>query len=236
VSAAVVIVAAGSGSRFGGEPKQFRQLGGAPLLAWSCSTFARQRRISEVVVVVPDRIADDPPAWLSERAGRVVAGGRTRRESVARGLEALSGGHATVLVHDGARPFATPGLIDRVLNATGEFAAIPGLSLTDTVKMVDAGDRVLSTLDRDRLRTVQTPQGFPLDLLRELHSSAEERGTPATDDAYLAELAGIPVRIVGGSALNLKITTPEDLALAEWLISSGRTAAEEIEPPFPDGG
>lgn len=235
MSAAAVIVAAGSGSRFGGEPKQFRRLGGAPLLAWCCGTFSRQPRISELVVVVPDRMAESPPAWLSDLACRVVAGGETRRESVARGLEALSDEVATVLVHDGARPFVTPGLIDRVLNASLEFAAIPGLSLTDTVKMVDSGDRVLSTLDRDRLRTVQTPQGFPLRLLRDLHSSAEQRNTRATDDAYLAELAGVPVRIVEGTALNLKVTTPDDLALAEWLISSGRTAAEGIEPPVVDG-
>lgn len=235
MSAAAVIVAAGSGSRFGGEPKQFRQLGGAPLLAWCCGTFSRQSRVSELVVVVPERIVESPPAWLSDLAGRIVAGGETRRESVARGLEALSGDLATVLVHDGARPFATPGLIDRVLNASREFAAVPGLSLTDTVKMVDAGDRVLSTLDRDRLRTVQTPQGFPLRLLRDLHASAERKSTRATDDAYLAELAGVPVRIVEGTSLNLKVTTPEDLALAEWLISSGRTAAEGIEPPFVDG-
>ena len=231
-----MVVAAGSGSRFGGEPKQFRPLHGAPLLAWSCGTFSRQRGISEIVVVVPDRIAECPPKWLSGLAGTVVAGGDTRRESVTRGLAALSGRHATVLVHDGARPFATPGLIDRVLSAVGEFAAIPGLPLTDTVKMVDAGDRVLSTLDRERLRTVQTPQGFALKLLRELHSSAELRGTRATDDAYLAELAGVPVRIVDGSSLNLKVTTPDDLALAEWFISSGRTAAEGIVPPFPVGG
>jgi len=236
VSAAVVIVAAGSGSRFGGEPKQFRRLGGAPLLAWSCGTFSRHSGISEVVTVVPDRVAERPPAWLSDRSDRVVAGGETRRESVARGLEALRGGPAIVLVHDGARPFASPALIERVLNATGRFAAIPGLPLTDTVKMVDAGDRVLSTLDRERLRTVQTPQGFPLELLRDLHASAEAQGTRATDDAYLAERAGLPVRIIEGSTLNLKVTTPDDLALAEWLISSGRAAAEGIEPPFPDGG
>ena len=231
-----MIVAAGSGARFGGEPKQFRPLAGAPLLAWSCGPFFRPRAITETVAVVPGRIAERPPKWLTDRAGRVVLGGDTRRESVARGLEALSGRNATVLVHDGARPFATPDLIHRVLNATGEFAAIPGLSLTDTVKMVDAGDRVLSTLDRERLRTVQTPQGFPLELLRALHSSAEANDTRATDDAYLAERAGVPVRIVEGSALNLKVTTPDDLALADWLISSGRTAAEGLEHPLSDGG
>ena len=232
MSAAAVIVAGGSGARFGGEPKQFRLLGRAPLLAWSCSTFSRHPRISELVAVVPAGMAESPPAWLSGLADRVVAGGATRQQSVARGLEALSGLTASVLVHDGARPFATPVLIDRVLNATGEFAAIPGLPLTDTVKMVDAGDRVLSTLDRDRLRTVQTPQGFPLTLLRDLHAAAGEKGTRATDDAYLAELAGVPVTIVEGTLLNLKVTTPDDLARAEWLISSGRTAAEGVEPPF----
>jgi 2-C-methyl-D-erythritol 4-phosphate cytidylyltransferase len=185
------------------------------------------------VVVVPEQVALSPPAWLADLAHRVVAGGETRRHSVTRGLAALSGENETVLVHDGARPFVTPALIDRILEACGQYPAIPGLKFTDTVKMVDAGDRVLATLDRDRLRSVQTPQGFPLGLLLELHLKAPEDETRVTDDARLAELAGIPVRVVEGAPLNLKVTTQIDLALAEWLISSGRTSAEEIEAPLP---
>jgi 2-C-methyl-D-erythritol 4-phosphate cytidylyltransferase len=231
LSCASIIVAAGSGSRFGGEPKQFQLLAEAPLLAWSCNTFLRHGGVSELVVVVPEGVSIEPPDWLRRVADRIVAGGASRRESVALGLEGLSGSHDLVLVHDGARPFATPALIDRVLAASIEFPAIPGLPLTDTVKMVTEEMRVLSTLDRDRLRTVQTPQGFPLDLLRELHSEAEREAIDATDDARLAEIRGYPVRVVEGIRINLKVTTPEDMALAHWLVSSGRTEAEGIVAP-----
>ena len=231
MSAAAVIVAAGSGRRIGGEPKQFRMLGPAPLLAWSCHALARNEGMSELVVVVPPGVAVDPPDWLKGLCDTVVEGGPTRRDSVGLGLAALSGEHDTVLVHDGARPFLSAKLIGSVLEACREGPAIPGLPLTDTVKLVGEGGLVLSTLDRDRLRAVQTPQGFPLELLRGLHEQSADDGPEATDDAFLAEAVGIPVRIVSGDPLNLKVTTGADLALAEWLVHSGDLSAAGIEPP-----
>jgi len=236
VSAGAVIVAAGSGRRLGGEPKQFRALGTAPLLAWSCHALSRHPDISELVVVVPAEIAAAPPDWLTELCDALVEGGPTRRASVGLGIAGLSGGHETVLVHDGARPFLSAKLIGRVAEACREGPTIPGLRLTDTVKLVGEGGRVLSTLDRDRLRAAQTPQGFPLALLRELHERAARDDTDATDDACLAEAAGVPVRVVDGDPLNLKVTTRADLALAEWLVRSGDPAAEGIEVPGVETG
>lgn len=231
MSSGAVVVAAGSGRRLGGEPKQFRKLGAAPLLAWSCHALSTHPGISELVVVVPTSVAAAPPDWLTGLCDVVVAGGPTRRDSVGLGIAGLSGGHETVLVHDGARPFLSPKLIGRVLEACRDCPAIPGLPLTDTVKLVGEGGKVLSTLDRDRLRAVQTPQGFPLSLLRELHERAARVDAEATDDAFLAEAAGIPVRVVDGDPLNLKVTTGADLALAEWLVGSGDPEAAGIEPP-----
>jgi 2-C-methyl-D-erythritol 4-phosphate cytidylyltransferase len=236
VSTAAVIVAAGSGRRLGGEPKQFRMLGTAPLLAWSCHAMNRHAQISELVVVVPGECAASPPAWLTGLCDAVVEGGPTRRDSVGRGLAGLTREHERVLVHDGARPFLAAKLIGRVLEACREGPAIPGLRLTDTVKLIGEGGLVLSTLDRDRLRSVQTPQGFPLDLLRSLHDRAARDDAEATDDAFLAEAAGIPVRIVSGDPLNLKVTTGADLALAEWLVRSGDPAAAGIVPPGVETG
>jgi 2-C-methyl-D-erythritol 4-phosphate cytidylyltransferase len=172
------------------------------------------------VVVVPANVAAAPPDWLTRLCDVVVAGGPTRRDSVGLGIAGLSGRSETVLVHDGARPFLSPKLIGRVLDACRDCPAIPGLP-----------GRVLSTLDRDRLRAVQTPQGFPLSLLRELHERAARDDAEATDDAFLAEAAGIPVRVVDGEPLNLKVTTGADLALAEWLVGSGDPEAAGIEPP-----
>ena len=231
MSVSAVIVAAGSGARFGGEPKQFRRLGSAPLLAWSINTLARHPSVSKLVVVVPASVVPAPPPWLRDFAAEVVAGGETRRESVALGLAAIPPTEEVVLVHDGARPFVTPTLIERILDASRLGPAIPGLRIPDTVKMVDDGSRVLATLDRDRLRTVQTPQAFPVDLLSELHARADLEGSAATDDAALVEKYGVPVRVVEGDPLNLKITTRADFGLAEWLVAEGHTALAGIEPP-----
>ncbi len=231
MSAGAIIVAAGSGRRLGGEHKQFRALGPAPLLAWSCHALSRHPDISELVVVVPAQFAVAPPDWLKGVCDVVVAGGPTRRDSVGLGIAALSAGHETVLVHDGARPFPSVKLIGRVAEVCRDGPTIPGLPLTDTVKLVGEGGRVLSTLDRDRLRAAQTPQGFPLALLRELHERAARDDTEATDDACLAEAAGIPVRVIDGEPLNLKVTTRADLALAEWLVRSGEPEAAGIEVP-----
>jgi len=224
----VVIVAAGRGvrARQGGadaaEPKQFRLVGGVPLLLRSIRPFAQHPRVGPIVVVLPPEFAAAPPEWLrAELSDRllVAAGGDERQHSVANGLAALPRGPSLVLVHDAVRPFVSRELIDRVLAVAARgAAAVPGLPLSDTVKETDTAGLVVRTVPRERLVAVQTPQAFPRAMLETAHQRAKgEPGLAATDDAALCERLGHPVRIVAGSARNLKITTAEDFALAEAL-------------------
>lgn len=231
MSAAAVVVAGGEGRRLGGERKQFRVLGGAPMLAWCCEALVRHPRIEQLVVVLPRDAAEAPPDWLADLADRVVAGGASRRGSVRAGLAAVEERLDVVLVHDGARPFLSTDLLDRILAEAGDGPVIPGLPLTDTVKMVGDDDRVRATLDRSLLRRAQTPQGFPHVLLRELHARAEDEDVEATDDAFLCERVGIPVRVVAGEPWNVKITTPFDLAMARWWVESGGALEAGVRAP-----
>ena len=237
--AAAVIVAGGSGRRIGGEPKQFRPIGGHPMLQWSCETFRLHPAIGPIVVVLPEEIAAEPPGWLRKTGVRLAAGGVRRRDSVRAGLEALAETRSpgatgdgarprTVLIHDAARPFASADLVARVVLAAREGPAIPVLPLADAIKQVasrrgEEKEAVLDTLDRDRLRAAQTPQGFPLELILGLHREAGPE-VAAPDDAALCERAGLRVRTVPGERWAWKITHPEDLAVADWLVASGRIA------------
>ncbi len=177
-----VVLAGGSGSRFG-HPKQFAELAGRPVVAWSLST-ARQVCDGVVLVVPADRLIGSDRHW---DADAVVAGGVTRSESVRAGLAAVPDQVDIVAVHDAARPLAGVGLWLLVIGAVadGADAAIPAVAVTDTIKEV-TGDGGLLTLDRSRLVAVQTPQAFRAQLLRRVH----ERGAEATDDAALVEAAG----------------------------------------------
>jgi 2-C-methyl-D-erythritol 4-phosphate cytidylyltransferase len=221
-------VAAGRGVRAqpggtDGEPKQYRLLGGVPLLLWAIRPFAQHPRVGPIVVVLPPEHAAAPPEWLRAQLSDrllVASGGDVRQQSVANGLARLPPGPSLVLVHDAARPFVGRDLIDRVLAVAERGAAgVPGLPLSDTVKETDAAGLVLRTVPRDRLVAVQTPQAFPRAMLEAAHQRA--RSDPATgaatDDAALCERLGHPVRIVAGSARNMKITTAEDFSLAEAL-------------------
>ena len=207
------MVAGGSGRRFGG-PKQFLQLAGKPVAAWS---VAAARTVSDgVVLVIPDRVGEvDRDATLG--ADRVVAGGDSRADSVRAGLDAVPDEADVVIVHDAARPLADPSLFAAVVDAVragGADCAIPVLPVSDTLKRT-SGAVVASTLDREGVVTVQTPQAFTASVLREAHRNAGQ----STDDAGLVELMGIPVYTVPGDPRNLKITRPEDLHLAEALLS-----------------
>ncbi|GIU84798.1 MAG: hypothetical protein KatS3mg008_1573 [Acidimicrobiales bacterium] len=206
-----VVVAAGSGSRVGGEvPKQFLTLGGVRVVDRAVATAAA---VSDgVVLVLP------PGKWeANELATRVVAGGATRSASVRAGLAAVPETAEVVVVHDAARPLASAGLFERVVSAVlaGADAAVPGLESADTLKEVDPGGTVVATLPRERVVAVQTPQAFKASVLREAH-----RGEPEfTDDAAAVEAIGCRVVVVPGERLNLKITVPEDLRVAECLVS-----------------
>jgi 2-C-methyl-D-erythritol 4-phosphate cytidylyltransferase len=219
---AAVIPAGGVGTRFGARtPKQFLRLGTAPILAATVRHFARHPAVRAVVVAVPEPwvararrilgpVARDAPLT-------VVAGGRTRQDSVWLGLRAAPEDAEIVVVHDAVRPLITRRLIDAVVRAAAaEGAAICALPITETVKRVRA-ERVEGTLDRSELWAVQTPQAFRADLLREAHEKARRDGVVGTDDAVLVERLGHPVRVVRGLVENVKITTPADLRRARSL-------------------
>jgi 2-C-methyl-D-erythritol 4-phosphate cytidylyltransferase/2-C-methyl-D-erythritol 2,4-cyclodiphosphate synthase len=213
---AVVVVAAGRGTRVGGDsPKQYRALRGAPVISHTLRLFADHPEIGMVQPVIHrDDIARFDAAAAGLRLRQPVFGGATRQLSVRAGLEALEPDRPRiVLVHDAARPFASPALISRAVAAGAAGAAIPGLAPTDTIKAVDAAGRIVDTLDRGRLRAVQTPQAFGFDALLAAHRRALAAGRDDfTDDAALAEWAGMAVHVFAGESANIKLTTEEDFA------------------------
>ena len=201
-----VVVAAGSGARFGGQ-KQYALLGDQRVLDWSVETA---RLVSDGVVIVV-------PSEDVEREGG-VAGGRTRSESVRNGLGAVPADATIICVHDAARPFASEHLYREVISQVvrGADGAIPGLPVTDTIKQVSPTNVVIATPDRSSLVAVQTPQAFRASMLRDAHSL----GAEGTDDAALVERAGGKVVVVAGEEMNRKLTTPQDL---EWARSNARS-------------
>jgi 2-C-methyl-D-erythritol 4-phosphate cytidylyltransferase / 2-C-methyl-D-erythritol 2,4-cyclodiphosphate synthase len=216
---AALVVAAGRGTRAGGDaPKAYRTLGGQPMIRFSLSLFAGSKQID---VVQPVIHADDIPLYEKAAEGLAllppVFGGATRQASVRAGLEALAPRRpAIVLVHDAARPFASPALIARAVAAATDGAAVPGIPLSDTVKAVDARQRVAQTLDRNALRAIQTPQAFNFEALLVAHHQAAAAGRDDfSDDAALMEWAGHPVAVFAGEPGNVKLTLPEDFAQAE---------------------
>ena len=219
-SVAAVVVAAGRGVRAGGNlPKQYRELAGEPVIRSSLALFAWHGQVVAVQAVIhPDDRSSYETAAKGLRLLAPVPGGATRQASVRAGLEALSGRPPDiVLVHDAARPFCSAELVSRAIVACGETgAAIPALEVTDTIKRVDAGGHVAGTVDRAHLRAVQTPQAFKFSALLEAHHRAAQEGRDDfTDDAALAEWAGIKVATFPGESGNVKLTTDEDFAKAE---------------------
>jgi 2-C-methyl-D-erythritol 4-phosphate cytidylyltransferase / 2-C-methyl-D-erythritol 2,4-cyclodiphosphate synthase len=217
-----LIVAAGRGTRFGGAlPKQYLPLGGAAVLRHAVAAFASHPRIAGAQIVIRD---EDRARFDAAVAGLdvlpPVGGGAERQDSVRLGLEALARYKpSSVLIHDGARPFADAALIDRVTDALDRApAAIPAVPLGDTIKRVAADGRIEQTVDRAGLFRAQTPQGFHFAAILAAHRAAA--GRVLTDDAAVAEAAGIAPLIVAGSEENMKITATEDLAAAERLLAA----------------
>jgi 2-C-methyl-D-erythritol 4-phosphate cytidylyltransferase len=222
---AAIIVAAGSSRRMRGADKLLALLGGRPVISHSLEAFARHPGIDEIVVVVSESnrraIAELADSVAGERTA-VVLGGRRRRDSVLNGLKALASACEYVVVHDAARPFVDAAMIDAALGGAREVgAALCAIPVSDTVKRADPSGRVSSTVTREGLWLAQTPQAFRRDLLLRAHETID---LDVTDDAALIELLGEPVKLVMGSRRNIKVTLPEDLALAEALL-----AAEEGE-------
>jgi 2-C-methyl-D-erythritol 4-phosphate cytidylyltransferase len=208
-----IVVAGGSGSRFGDSvPKQFLELGGLRLIDWAVASAGAA--CDAVVAVLPASHLDGTlaPGVTS------VAGGATRSASVRAGLAAVPSRAGVIVIHDAARPLADPALFERVITAVraGADGAVPGVPVADTIKRVDpAAGVVLETLDRPALRAIQTPQAFSADVLRRAHAT----GGDATDDAALVEAAGGRVVVVDGDPANLKVTGPDDLVRAEALLT-----------------
>ena len=216
--AAAVVVAGGSGTRVGGPVrKQYLEVAGVPVLLRAVRSFLDHPRIDRVIVVLPPEDVDQPPFWLSDLDLTIVPGGAERGDSVWNGLEALSDDVDLVLIHDGARPFVSAEVIDRVLDASADGGAIAAVPVTDTIKEVGADGVIAGTPERARLWQAQTPQGFPRAALVDAYRQARRDGVAATDDAALFERYAGLVRVVMGSHRNLKVTRRADLAVAEAL-------------------
>jgi 2-C-methyl-D-erythritol 4-phosphate cytidylyltransferase len=220
-----LIPAAGQGRRMGAEkPKAFLSLGGLPILAHTLRKFEDCPQVDEVLPLVPE---GEAMAWAEEmvsrcglkKVSRIVPGGPERQESVYRGLQAAQGQAGWVLIHDGVRPFVPPGLIRQALAETFLWKAVAvALPANETIKEVSPEKAVLRTVDRRLLWMIQTPQAFEFSLILRAHQEARRAGFEGTDDASLVERLGVPVRILEGSRFNIKITTPEDLAMGEALL------------------
>jgi 2-C-methyl-D-erythritol 4-phosphate cytidylyltransferase len=221
-----IIAAAGQGVRMGGpQAKQFLELAGTPIIIHTLKRFEQCADIQEIILVLP---AQDASGFLAlagryglRKLARVVPGGATRAESVMRGLQSVRAATAEIVaVHDGVRPFVTVDEISRTLRAaqtTG--AAILAAPVVDTIKEVQGG-KVVSTLIRSGLRRALTPQCFRYAILRHAYEQARDFGADATDDSVLVERLGVGVVVVEGNPRNIKITSPEDIALAERILKT----------------
>ena len=233
-----IVVAAGSGVRFGGDvPKALVQLGGRPLVVHAVEALAAGG-VSRVAVVVADALRPDFARALTDAPIPVelVTGGARRQDSVRLGLEALASivgdDPAVVLVHDAARPLVPAAVVRRVSEAigSGEVAVVPVVPVVDSIRRLSDQDPdgPSSVVDRSQLRAVQTPQGFDFASLLAAHRSLAEVEDELTDDAAVAERAGHQVALVDGSRDALKVTEPVDLLLAEAILAARATESEEL--------
>jgi 2-C-methyl-D-erythritol 4-phosphate cytidylyltransferase len=224
-----LIVAAGKGRRMKTrQPKQFMRLAGQPILTRTLKAFDRHSEIDRIIVVLPDSdIADCRASMIAQAALNkevaVVAGGKHRQASVMNGLRSIPDKDGIVLIHDGVRPLVTQTLISACIDGAQKWGAcIPAIEAFDTLKKVHSDGTIERTVPRQRIVMAQTPQAFRLELIRQAHEAAVRHGRLATDDASLLEQMGAAVHVIAGSRHNLKVTRPEDLALAEAYLKSRR--------------
>ena len=218
-----VVVAAGNSTRMKGVDKVFTAVLGVPLVAYSLDQLESSPSVSEIVLVLSPASLDRGRDLLRirgyQKVSHVCAGGERRQDSVRSGLEKLTNCR-WVIIHDGARPCLDQGILQRGLAAVEECgAAVAGVPVKDTIKLVSPQGRITDTPDRDRLWAAQTPQLFEYDLLWDAHQRCTQ---PVTDDAAMVESLGHPVQMFLGSYENLKVTTPEDLAVAETFLAAQR--------------
>ncbi len=225
----VIIVGAGKGVRFGEvRPKQFSYLCKKPILCWTIERFEKCELIDKIILVIPPRMKEYvQKSILSysdyKKIKATVEGGKERGDSVFHGLQLVDRATDIVLIHDGVRPLIFPKLIEKLIHQVEKYdSATLAVPMKETVKEVDLEDAVARTLDRKKLYSIQTPQGFKRDTIWKAYQVAKESGQWASDDAALVERIGERISIVLGDEMNIKITTSLDLKLAEiLLINSG---------------
>lgn len=222
-----VIAAAGSSIRMGGEDKLFVCLNGAPALVHTIAAFQKCSFIHEIIVVTRqdklEYVSGLCSLYGATKVSKVVTGGQSRLESVLSGLLAVSENSALVAVHDGARPCVTENVIKDAVTAAGSYYAVaPAVMVSSTMKRASNGN-VIETVDRENLFEIQTPQVFDKDLIKAALTNAQNRSLEITDDCMAVELLGFPVHLSDGSKNNIKLTTGEDLAVAEAILLSNRS-------------
>jgi 2-C-methyl-D-erythritol 4-phosphate cytidylyltransferase len=227
MKAVAVIVSAGKGHRFTkGKKKQFHLLAGKPVLAHTLDKFEACPLIHSILLVVGQEdmdycLEEIVEKYHYQKISQIVPGGKRRQDSVKNAIDTLSGDVNVVVIHDGVRPFVTREMIEDSIRAASKFqAALVAMPVKDTIKIVHADGTVLKTLDRETLWQIQTPQTFRVTLIKEAYRRATEEGFFGTDDASLVERLGVKVHVLPGSYSNLKITTPEDLILAELFLQT----------------
>ena len=225
MSVVALILAAGQGKRMGAEKnKPYLFLAGKPILFHTLGGFEKCPSIDGIVLVVEKHEVDNARTSIVDAFGfrkviNVVPGGPKRQDSVWEGIKALKGECELVMVHDGVRPFISPALLQKAVDSTRKTGAtVVAVPVKDTIKAASREKEVVKTLDRETLWAVQTPQTFNHDILKKAHEKARQDGFYGTDDASLVERIGVPVSIIDGSYENIKITTPEDLVLAEAIL------------------
>lgn len=240
--AAALIPAAGRGQRMGlAVEKQFMELAGKPLLAHTLARFEATPGIHQIVVIVPSGREAFCAQEIVEPEGlrkvtHIVAGAETRQRSVMAGFRCLGENVDVVVIHDGARPFISPALIQKAIEQAYQFgSAIVAVPVSDTLKRVSIDGQVVETVDRQNLWRAQTPQAFQRSILQRALTHAEERRIEATDEAFLVESLAKPVHILPGSIWNVKVTTPDDLLFAELLLAlhpDGDPPSLQVEEPL----
>jgi len=227
MSIAAIVPAAGLGKRFGNERKPFVYLDGKPLLVWALAALQSTDEIDEIIPVVREEelltCAEIIDEYKITKSRMIVPGGAERQDSVYNALKSLNSTISVVVVHDGVRPFAGPALIKKCISSLDGFdGVVPAVIPKDTIKLSDPSTGLVSeTLDRSLLRAVQTPQVYRAEILLRAYEKAAAESYYATDDAALVERIGGRVRIIDGAYTNIKVTTPEDIKIAEIIVTKG---------------
>jgi 2-C-methyl-D-erythritol 4-phosphate cytidylyltransferase len=242
MKADAIIVSAGKGQRFmEGRKKQFFLLADKPILTHTLDKFENCPLIDSILLVVGQEDMDYCLKEIIEKnryrkISQIVPGGKRRQDSVKNGMDALSRDANIVVIHDGVRPFVTRGMIEDSIHSAQRFGAVVlAMPVKETIKIANADGTVLKTLDRESLWQIQTPQTFQAHVIKEAYQKATENGFVGTDDASLVERLGMKVHILPGSYTNIKITTPEDLILANLFLRMGAPTQQDQKDRREDG-